>query len=83
MFSGVKPERTLRIMNKDILTNQIGAKSGDPFDKSEDENGKNKSKKLILRKRGQQKIDFGADRVDILEEGDSTSLMVRMKMIEE
>ncbi len=83
MFSGVKPERTLRIMNKDILSNQIGAKSGDPFDKSEDENGKNKSKKLILRKRGQQKIDFGADRVDILEEGDSTSLMVRMKMIEE
>jgi|LauGreDrversion4_2_1035121.scaffolds.fasta_scaffold966593_1 hypothetical protein len=53
MFSGVKPERTLRIMNKDILSNQIGAKSGDPFDKSEDENGKNKSKKLILRKRGQ------------------------------
>jgi hypothetical protein len=40
-------------MNKDILSNQIGAKSGDPFDKSEDENGKNKSKKLILRKRGQ------------------------------
>lgn len=36
-----------------------------------------------MRKRGQQKIDFGADRVEILEEGDSTSLMVRMKMIEE
>lgn len=83
MFSGVKPERTLRIMNKDILSGQLNAKSGDNFDQNEDDNGKNKSKKLILRKRGQQKIDFGADRVDILEEGDSTSLMVRMKMIEE
>ena len=35
-----------------------------------------------MKKRGPQKIDFDADRVEILEEGDSTSLMVRMKMIE-
>ena len=35
-----------------------------------------------MKKRGPQKIDFEADRIDILEEGDSTSLMVRMKMIE-
>jgi hypothetical protein len=32
MFSGVKPERTLKIMNKDILSGQMGAKSGDNYD---------------------------------------------------
>jgi hypothetical protein len=31
----------------------LNAKSGDNFDQNEDDNGKNKSKKLILRKRGQ------------------------------
>jgi hypothetical protein len=37
---------------------------------------------MMMKKRGPSKIDFDADRVEILEEGDSTSLMVRMKMIE-
>jgi hypothetical protein len=36
----------------------------------------------MMKNRGPTKIDFDADRVNLLEEGDSTSIMMRMKMIE-
>jgi hypothetical protein len=39
--------------------------------------------KQANRKRGVQKIDFTADKIDVLEEGDPTPIMRRMKMIEE
>lgn len=39
--------------------------------------------KQANRKKGTHKIDFTADKIDVLEEGDPTPIMRRMKMIEE
>lgn len=72
MFLGGKPDRTIKIMNKDQL------------DESESRQQVQKSSaKQQFRKRGKQKIDFQSDHIDIVEEGDPTPIMRRMKIIEE
>ena len=88
MFQGAKPERAMRMLKADL-----GAQDGDgelddcgsggnkPRNKKADL--ASKSAQPVFRKRGQQKIDFANDRIEIVEEGDPTSIMVRMRMIEE
>lgn len=72
MFLGGKPDRTIRIMNKDQLD-----------DSASQQNTQKSSSKQQFRKRGKQKIDFQNDHIDIVEEGDPTPIMRRMKLIEE
>ena len=71
--SGQEPERTLRIMYKDGIHGQPMGSSKVTAQRMRQAN----------RKRGVQKIDFTADKIDVLEEGDPTPIMRRMKMIEE
>ena len=75
MFLGGKPERTIKIMNKDHLEHSE--------QQQKQQYQQNSSSKQAVRKRGKQKVDFGADHIDIVEEGDPMPIMRRMKMIED
>ena len=75
-----------------ILKHDLGAQDGDgeqddmaggARQRSKKTDAASKSAQPVFRKRGQQKIDFANDRIDIVEDGDPTSIMVRMRMIEE
>ena len=72
MFTGKNPERTLSILNEEINRPGQGA-------------SKRQSESLVVRKRGKQKMNLAVDHIDIvaLGEGDPTSIMKRMKNIED
>lgn len=74
MFQGGKPNRTLRIMNKDNIG---GVGSGAA------QNQYVSAKQAFRKRGGKQKIDFSDEFIPIIEEGDPTPLMRRMKNIEE
>ena len=80
MFTGRQPERTLRILNNEI--NPQAYASGN---RSTNIINVNKQPKKIATISGKQKMNLAADHIDIvaLGEGDPTSIMKRMKMIEE
>ncbi len=74
MFQGGKPNRTLRIMNKDNVNSSLNGA----------QNNQSIAAKHAPRERGgKEKVDFREDFIPIIEEGDPTPLMRRMKQIEE
>jgi len=75
MFQGGKPNRTLRIMNRDNVNGGIGQHGA--------HNQQISAKQAFRKRGGKQKIDFSNDFIPIIEEGDPTPLMRRMKNIED
>lgn len=76
-----RPERTLRILQKEAMATGGLSSSG-----QENDFGKNNfpQNRPFNRKRGgKQKIDFTADRIEIKEEGGGSKIHERMQEIEQ
>jgi len=76
-----RPERTLRILHKDTV-GMGGLNSGQDGGDGTKANFPQQNRN-IYRAKGKQKIDFTADRIDIVEEGGGAKIHERMQEIEQ